>query len=79
MQKLIDSQLVSIKSLEQGPLQTGLSNALTQILRKLNSCRLIIPICVMDSIEDVFEEQGLNKKLAKHQRYSIKVDGHVRA
>jgi hypothetical protein len=49
--QLIDAQLVSIKSLEPGPLQTGLFIALTQVLRKLNSGRLIIPICVMDSIE----------------------------
>ncbi len=69
MQKLIDSQLVSIKSLEQGPLQTGLSNALKQELHEHNSGNLITPICVMDSIEDVFEEQGLIKKLAKHQHY----------
>ncbi len=33
----------------------------------------------MDSIEDVFEKQVLNKKLAKHKRYSVKVDGHERA
>jgi hypothetical protein len=33
----------------------------------------------MDSIEDVFEAQGLIKKLSRHQRYSMKVDGHVRA
>ena len=66
--QLIDAQLISrsIKSREPGPLQTGLFTALTQVLRKLNSGRLKIPICVMDSIEDVFEEQGLIKKLAKH-------------
>jgi hypothetical protein len=59
---LIDAQLASINSLEHGPLQTGLFIALAQVLHKLNSCRLIIPICVMDSIEDVFEEQRVIKK-----------------
>ena len=33
----------------------------------------------MDSIEDVFEEQGLNKNLAKHQHYLVKIDGQLRA
>ncbi len=28
---------------------------------------------------DVFKAQGLIKKLAKHQHYLVKVDGHVRA
>ncbi len=77
--QLIDAQLVLINSLELGPLETGLYIALMQVLRKLNSGSLIIPICVMDSIEDVVEEQGLNKKLAKHEHYSVKVDGHARA
>ncbi len=64
MRQLINFQLLSIKNLEHGLLRTELSNALTQILRKLNSGNLIIPICSMDSIEDVFEEQGLIEKLA---------------
>jgi hypothetical protein len=33
----------------------------------------------MDSIDDVFEDQGLNKKLAKHQHYLVKIDGQLRA
>ncbi len=33
----------------------------------------------MDSIEDVFEEQDLIKKLARHQHYLVRVDGHVGA
>jgi hypothetical protein len=75
----MDAQLVSIKSLEPGPLQTRLANALTQVLSKINRGRHIIPICVMDSIEDVFEEQDLIKKLARHQHYLVRVDGHVGA
>ncbi len=55
------------------------AGALMQVLCKLKSGRLMIPICVMDSIEDVFEEQRLFKKIAQHQQFSIKVDGHVRA
>jgi hypothetical protein len=31
----------------------------------------------MDSIEDVFEEQGLIEKLAGNQHYLVGVDGHV--
>ncbi len=52
--QLIDSQLVSTKSLDYRPLRTELYNALMQLLRKLNSGNLITLLCFMDSIKDVF-------------------------
>ncbi len=33
--QLIDCQLITVNGLNRGPLQTGLSNALLQLLRKL--------------------------------------------
>ncbi len=33
----------------------------------------------MDSIEAVFEEQGLIEKVAEHQHYLVGIDGHARA
>ena len=72
--QLIDFQLVSIKNLKDCPLRTALSKALMRLTSQFNSGNLITPICFMDSIEDVFEEQGLIKLLA-----SCNVHGHARA
>jgi hypothetical protein len=77
--QLIDFQLVSVKNLKDGLLRTELSNDLTQLLRKFNSGNLINSICFMDSIEDVFEEQGQIGKLAGNRHYLVCVDGHARA
>ncbi len=76
--QLIDFQLVSIKNLKDGPLRTALSRALMRLTRQFNSGNLITPICFMDSIEDVFEEQGLIK-LPENQHYLVNVHGHARA
>ncbi len=48
-------------------------------MRKFNSGNLITPICFINSIEDVFDEQGLIEKLAGKQYYLVDVDGHARA
>jgi hypothetical protein len=50
-----------------------------KLMRKFNSGNLVTPICFMDSIEDVFEEQGLIDKLPENQHYLLKVNGHARA
>ena len=76
--QLIDFQLVSIKNLKDGPLQTALSRALMRLTRQFNSGNLITPICFMDSIEDVFEEQGLIK-LPENRHYLVNVHGQARA
>jgi hypothetical protein len=76
--QLIDFQLVSIKNLKDGPLRTALSKALMRLTRQFNSGNLITPICFMDSIEDVFEKQGLIK-LPESQHYLVNVNGHARA
>ena len=76
--QLIDFQLASVKNLKEALLRTELSIALKELLRKFNSGNLITPICFMDSIEDVFETQGLNK-LQGNQHYLVDVDGHARA
>ncbi len=33
----------------------------------------------MDSIEDVFEEQGRIEQVEEHQHYLVGIDGHARA
>ena len=50
-----------------------------KLMRKFNSGNLVTPICFMNSIEEVFEKQGLIDKLAENRHYLVKVDGHARA
>jgi hypothetical protein len=74
--QLIDCQYITVKGLSHGPHRTGLSNALLQLLRHIKSGSIILQICFMDCIEDVFEEQGLIKQCKKLMHIQVNVYGH---